>query len=216
MNPHLEMLLSAVHGSGALAPAHRRDLEKSGISEASRISQGIRSVPPSDFDRLVGFQVPSAVMSLMLIPYPDPAGGYFDMFQVKLFPPLQDADGHTVKYLQPRGSAPRVYFVRSVLPRVMDPSVALYLTEGAKKTCYAASLGLAAIGFSGIQAWHVRGSRELLNDFDRIPLDGRVVELTPDGDAATNPDVARGATAFGQALMERGAAVRLVVLPVAA
>jgi len=49
-----------------------------------------------------------------------------------------------------------------------------------------------------------------------VPLEGRVVELVPDGDAATNPDVARGAAAFGEALLARGALARLLVLPVAA
>jgi hypothetical protein len=217
MNPFLlEFLLSAVYGAGDLAPAHRADLDKSGITEASRISQGIRSVFPWDFHRLLGFQVPAAVQSLMLIPYPDPDGAYFDAFQVKLFPALEDRDGHKTKYLQPRGSGPRLYFVRSVLPLVMDSRAPLYLIEGAKKAITAGQLGLAAVGFSGIQGWHVRGSRDLLADFDRIPLDGRVVELVPDGDAATNPDVARGAAAFGQALSERRADVCLVVLPVAA
>jgi hypothetical protein len=215
MNPNLEFLLSRVF-DGSLAPAHRADLDKSGITEASRIAQGIRSVPPSDLDLLLGFQVPTAVRSLMVIPYPDPDGGYFDAFQVKLFPALEDRDGHKTKYLQPRGSAPRLYFVRSVLPLVMEPSAPLYVIEGAKKAITAAQLGLAAVGFNGIQGWHVRGSRALLPDFDRIPLEGRVVELVPDGDAATNPDVARGAAAFGQALIERGAEARIVVLPVAA
>ena len=137
MNPHLELLLSPVF-AGALAPAHREDLEKSGITEATRIAQGIRSVPPSDFDRLLGFPVPAAVTSLMLIPYPDPAGGYLDMFQVKLFPSLTNPAGHTTKYLQPKGSTPRLYFIRSVLPRVMDPSRPLFLVEGPKKAIAAA------------------------------------------------------------------------------
>jgi hypothetical protein len=216
MSPLLEFLLSAAYGAGGLAPANRADLDRSGITEASRNAQGIRSVPLCDFHRLLGFRVPAAVQSLMLIPYPDPDGGYFDAFQVKLFPALEDRDGHKTKYLQPRGSAPRLYFVRRVLPLVMDPRAPLYLVEGAKKAITAGQLGLAAVGFNGIQGWHVRGSRDLLPDFDRIPLEGRVVELVPDGDAATNPDVARGAAAFGQALSERGAEVRLVVLPVAA
>jgi len=215
VNPHLELLLSPV-SAGALAPAHRADLEKSGITEASRFIQGIRSVPPSDFDRLLGFPVPAAVTSLLLFPYPDPTGGYFDMFQVKLFPSVIDAAGHMMKYLQPKGSTPQLYFVRSAVPLVMDPATPLYLIEGPKKAIAAAQLGLAAVGFAGIHGWHVRGSRELLADFDTVPLDDRVVELVPDGDAATNPDVARGAAAFGEALLARGASARLLVLPVAA
>src|SRR5262245_40144581 len=105
MNATLEFLLSPI-SDGALAPAHRADLGMSGIMEATRIAQGIRSVPPSDFDRLLGFPVPAAVTSLLLLPYPDPTGGYFDMFQVKLFPSLTNPAGHTTKYLQPKGSTP--------------------------------------------------------------------------------------------------------------
>ena len=212
---HLEFLLSPIY-SGALAPAHRMDLEKYGITEASRIGQGIRSVPPSDFDRLLGFPVPTAVTSLMLIPYPDPDGGYMNMFKVKLFPALEDADGHATKYLQPRGSAPRLYFVRSVLAAVMDdPTIPLYVVEGAKKAISAAQLGLAAVGFNGIEGWHVRGARTLLADFARFPLSGRPVKVMADGDVRTNPAVERGAGYLAEALEARGAQARVVLLPVA-
>jgi len=213
VNRWLAMLLSPIHGDGALAPAHRRDLENSGITERSWISQGIRAVPPSAGDRLLGFQIPAAVTSLMLIPYPDPAGGYFDAFQVKLFPALADGDGHKVKYLQPWGSAPHLYFVREALAAVMDASRPLFLVEGAKKAIAAAQLGLPAVGFNGIQGWHVRGSRELLDDFDHIPLEGREVKILPDGDVRTNPDVERGAARLAEALEARGAHVRVVLLP---
>ena len=64
MNPWLAFLLSSAF-EGALAPAHRADLDKSGITEASRVAQGIRSMPPSDFAKLLGFKVPAAVTSLM-------------------------------------------------------------------------------------------------------------------------------------------------------
>jgi len=215
MNVHLDFLLSAVY-EGNLHPDHRADLVKSGITNESRVAQGIRSVPPSAFDRLLGFRVPSAVTSLMLIPYPDPAGGYFDMFQVKLFPAIEDGDGRQTKYLQPRGMVPRAYFVRAVLPRVMDPGVPLYLVEGAKKAIAAAQLGLAAVGFAGIHAWHARGSRSLLRDFDAISLEGRVVEVVPDGDLVANPSVENGAAELAEALEARGARVRIVLLPVAA
>lgn len=215
MNPYLDFLLSATY-EGNLHPDHLADLEQSGIEEPMRRAQGFRSVPPSDFSRLLGRRVPAAVTSMMLVPFPDFDGAWMDHFQVKLFPALVEADGHAIKYLQPSGRPPRCYLVRRALAAVMDPATPLYLVEGPRKACAAAQFGLAAVGFSGIQGWHVRGSRELLADFDRIPLRGRVVELVPDGDATTNPDVARGAATFGQALVQRGAQTRLVVLPVAA
>jgi hypothetical protein len=215
MNPPLGFLLGPVY-AGALAPAHREDLEKSGLRDDLVREQGIRSVPPADFNRLLGFRVPAAVTSLLLFPYPDPAGGYFDVFQAKVFPALVDAAGHATKYLQPRRTPPRLYFVRSVLPLVMDPVVPLYLVEGAKKAIAAAQLGLATVGFAGIQSWHVRGSRRLLADFDRLPLAGRPVKLVPDGDVATNPAVEAGVADFAETLEGVGARARIVLLPVAA
>jgi len=182
----------------------------------SRLAQGIRSVPPNDFTRLLGFRVNTAVVSLMLLPYPDPAGGYLDMFQTKIFPELTDAKGHTTKYFQPRGSAPHPYFVRSVMPRVMDITVPLYLVEGAKKAIAAAQLGFAAVGFAGIQAWHVRGSYRLLDDFAPIPLVKRRVVICPDGDVQSNPDVEKGAADFAEALEAAGANVQIKLLPGAA
>jgi hypothetical protein len=53
----------------------------------------------------------------------------------------------------------------------------------------------------------------LIADFDRIPLAGRTVELLLDADAQTNPAVQCGAQRFADALMRRGARVRLVRLP---
>jgi hypothetical protein len=209
-------LLSPVYEE-SIAPSHRDDLAKSGIIEPSRRAQGIRSVPPNDFERLLSrSSVPSGTRSMMLLPFPSPSGGWFDDFQVKLFPALVDSKGRTVKYLQPKGSVPRLYFVRSVLASVLSSTEGLWIVEGAKKAIAAAQLGLPAIGITGIDAWHVRGSRRLLSDFDAMPLTGRVIKFVPDGDVQTNPAVERGAAGFADALEQRGAKVRIVLLPVAA
>ena len=96
---------------------------------------------------------------------------------------------------------------------VLESTTPLYLVEGAKKALAVAQLGHAVVGFLGIEGWHVKGSRELLPDFDQVPLAGRTAELLPDGDVQTNWNVARGVARFGTALRGRGARVRLVVLP---
>jgi hypothetical protein len=216
MRAVLRHLLSPVYDD-SLAPAHRDDLAKSGITEAARRAQGIRSVPPNDFEPLLSRRsVPSGTRSMLLLPFPSPAGGWFDHFQVKLFPPHVDSKGHSVKYLQLRGSTPRLYFVRSVLPPVLAPASPLWVVEGAKKSITAAQLGLPAVGITGIEGWHARGSRRLLFDFDTVPLAGRVVKVVPDGDVQTNPAVERGTAGFAEALEQRGARVRIVLLPVAA
>jgi hypothetical protein len=63
------------------------------------------------------------------------------------------------------------------------------------------------------QGWHLKGSRDLITDFDLIPLRRRVVELVPDADVQTKPAVHRGAESLAVALAARGALPRLVRLP---
>jgi hypothetical protein len=221
---HLRFLCSAAM-PGGLAPEHRADLEASGLDAAMIEEQRLRSVPPRMLtrppgktrwsDTLIGFDVPD-VQSALLFPFFDLADknlGLMDFVRVKVFPPRCDSQGHAVKYLQRKGTPPRLYAVRRVADVVRDSTVPLWLLEGEKKAMAAAQAGHAAVGFLGVEAWHTKGSAALLADFDAIPLAGRVVELVPDGDVQTNPDVERGVRRFAAALERRGARVRIVLLP---
>jgi hypothetical protein len=211
MTSVLSFLLSRIFDE-ALAPEHRADLERSTISAETTRSQCIRSVPPSLISSLLGFDLPG-FRSALLFPFRSVHKGFMDHARVKLFPALTDRDGHTVKYLQPKGSSPRLYFVASTLAAVTDTSPTLWICEGEKKTCAMAQLGMAAVGICGVEGWHHSGECTLLPDFDAIPLYGRDVRLVPDGDAATNPGVAIAVQRLGYALRGRGARPRLVVLP---
>jgi putative DNA primase/helicase len=162
--------------------------------------------------RLLGFDAPS-VRSAMLLPFRAPAGGFMDHVRVKVFPSLTDAQGHTTKYLGPRGVGPRLYFCVPTMAAVIAAEGPVWLVEGAKKALAVAQVGLPAVGFEGIEGWHTRGSLDLLPDFDAIPLRGRTVELVPDADWQTNPAVERGVRRLGEALILRGARPRIVVLP---
>ena len=211
MNAALEFLLGRIY-DGALAPEHRADLERSGLTPETIAAHYFRSVPPSMPSRLLGFDVP--VRSLLLLPFRAPAGGFMDFVRVKLFPALTDAEGHATKYLQPRGSAPRLYFPASTLRGGLDdPGRALWLCEGEKKAAAVGQLGYCAVGFLGVEGWHRRGATTLLADFDAIALEGRVVELLPDGDYTGNPNVKRAMHRFAAALAARGARPRVRLLP---
>ena len=211
MSAPLRLLLSDIY-PGNLAPEHLADLRKSGLTPDTIRSHHFRSVPPGMIPQLVGFNLP-ALRSAMLIPYPDPAGGFMAHIRVKVFPPLTDRQGHTVKYLQPRGSGARLFFPLQTLAVALAGDAALWLCEGEKKALAVAQLGLPGVGFAGIEGWHRAGSRDLLPDFAAIRLRERPLELVPDGDWRVNPAVERGAVRLAEALERCGACVRLVVLP---
>jgi hypothetical protein len=103
--------------------------------------------------------------------------------------------------------------VAACLREALEGEAPPWLVEGEKKALAVAQLGLPAVGFCGVEGWHVAGARRLLPDFDAIRLRDRIVELLPDGDYQTNPDVKRAVQRFGSALTLRGAQARVVLLP---
>jgi Domain of unknown function (DUF3854) len=210
-HPTLNLLLSCLY-DGALAPEHRADLANSGLTDETIAQHKIRSVPPSMIARLLGFGA-SKVTSAYIIPFPDPQGGWMSHVRLKVFPAYTDGEGRTVKYLGPKGAAPRLYFPILSIPAVTASDAPLWCVEGAKKALAVAQLRLPTVGFEGIEGWHTRGTSILLADFDTIPLRGRWIELVPDGDVQTNPNVRRGAIRLADAFRECGAHPRLVRLP---
>jgi hypothetical protein len=85
-----------------LHPEHLADLrERSGLSEQTILAAGIRSLAPGEWPRYLSQRLAPEVQTCYLIPYPEADGFY----RVKLFPPISDKDGHTVRYYQPAGTA---------------------------------------------------------------------------------------------------------------
>jgi Domain of unknown function (DUF3854) len=217
VNPHLRLLLSPVY-DGALAPEHRADLEKSGLMEATLRAQRIRSVPPKMIRSLLGWDSP-AIRSAYLLPFLDPPTPlawldpprWMDHVRLRLF--WTEARKKPIKYGQPRGSGSRLYFPCLGLPRILSGDEPLVLVEGEKKCLAVSQLGRPAVGFCGVWNWRDPQTHALLPDFDHIPLDRRRVELLPDGDVVTNPDVAAAMERLAEALEAQGARVVLIVLP---
>jgi hypothetical protein len=214
MNAHLDFLLSCLY-DGLLHPEHRADLRKSSLTDETIVLQKILSVPPHMIDPLLGFSTPQ-VTSAYLIPFPDPRGGWrdrwMDHIRLKVFPSLTTEHG-TIKYLQPRHSGVRIYFPLATLDAVLRSADPLFIIEGEKKSLAVAQLGLPAIGICGIEGWHVAGAHELHPDLDDVGLHGRIVNVIPDGDVRTNPNVYHAARRLGGALAARGAEANLVLVP---
>jgi hypothetical protein len=219
MNPNLSFLMGPIY-SGALHPLHLADLRKSALSDETIQQQGLRSVPPNMIGQLLGFDMPG-VTSAMLIPFPDPAGGWMNHTRMKIFPSLTRETGRgdkkkteTIKYLQPKASGVRLYFPLATMRAACESMETLYVCEGEKKGLRVAQRdGVPVVALCGVEGWHAGGSDALLADFDHIHLKGRVVKVVPDGDVEDNPNVARAVWRFGAALDARGALPELVHLP---
>jgi len=228
MNPHLDFLLSPVFDRTDLHPEHLDDLRKSGLTDETIRLHKIRSVPPAMITPLLGFNAPQ-VLHAYLIPFPDPRGGWMDHVKMKCFGNDEAADirgdeveehrerrrynGGQRKYLVRRQSAPRLYFPIPTTRLALEGDGPLWLVEGMKKSLAVAQLGLSAVGIESAWGWHLKGSSALLPDFAAIALNGRLVELVPDSDVATNRSIERAMRGLADALRAAGARPRLVRLP---
>ena len=84
--------------TSSLHPDHLADLRRSGLADETIEAAGIRSVPPTDWTRVLGASLAGSITSAMLIPY----GDGFD--RVKLCPPVSTTIGSKRRYHQPPGS----------------------------------------------------------------------------------------------------------------
>lgn len=191
----------------ALHPNHLDDLRRSGLSDETIFVARIRSLVPTELGRLLGPKIAARVQHAYLIPYPEADGFY----RVKLFPPIPDKDGHTVRYYQPAGTAPRLYLPPRAQAALADPSVPLLITEGEKKALKADQEGFASAALGGLWSWLLDG--QPFPDLDRVDWCEREALVVPDSDVWLRPDLLQAIYAFGKELESRGAKVALVKLP---
>ncbi len=190
-----------------LHPEHFADLRRSGVGEETIAVAGIRSLGPAEQRRYLSPRIAEKIQHCYIIPYPDSEGFY----RVKLFPPIPDGDGQHIRYYQPAGTAPRLYFPPRARASLADPTVELVLTEGEKKALKADQEGLACAALGGLWSWLLNGAP--LPDLDRVDWCERRVLLAPDSDVWTRPDLLKAVYALGRELEARGASTVVVKLP---
>ena len=161
-----------------LAPTHREDLARSGLTDVTVELMGVRAVLPAHIDKLKpgGFQ---GVESVLEFPYLS-LNGNEPFSRYKLFPPLKTKDNHTMKYFQRVGTGCRLYVLEPLLRVLPDPRIPLMLVEGEKKTALAVQSGYMAVGISGVWSWSE--SSEAIDDFNHIAWVDRDVEIVFDSD----------------------------------
>lgn len=200
-----------------LHPEHLADLHKSRLSNETILEAGIKSVPPRDIPKKLGFDIPGLV-SMYEIPYP----GWEEYSRFRVF--YADGEryykdgGEKPKYLARKDSGNHLFIPDKVTPILKDVSIPLYITEGEKKALKATQEGLPCIAISGLWNWS-NGNKELLTDFDQIELDGRTIYIVPDNDwllpdRQGNPkNLKQAVHDLAHRLIDRGAKVAWVELP---
>jgi hypothetical protein len=71
----------------------------------------------------------------------------------------------------------RLYIPSKVTTILGDVSIPIDITEGEKKALKACQEGLYCVGITGLWNWKVKGENRLIQDFDRVALEGRTVCL---------------------------------------
>jgi Protein of unknown function (DUF3631)/Domain of unknown function (DUF3854) len=97
-----------------------------------------------------------------------------------------------------------------------DPSVPLWITEGARKVDAAVTVGLACVGLMGVWGWRCtnqNGGKVVLPDFHEVALNDRTVVICFDSDLVSKPEVRKAVEAFRQFLFSRGADALVCILP---
>ncbi len=133
--------------------------------------------------------------------------------------PRLDNSGSKVKYEHPAG----VPLCLDVLPcyreALQDPTIPIWITEGAKKADALASAfgpAIVPININGVWGWRRKykdGSSFPLDDFEAVAWDGRPVVLAFDNDVTRKPEVQQALRALTKHLKGEGASVRVLVLP---
>ena len=188
----------------SLHPEHLADLRKSGLSDEMIEKAGIRSVPPGEINKLLGWNAP--VNSVLAFPYP----GDNSFIRHKLFPALlRKGETRAQKYYQSKNSDLHIY-----RPPGFDPDADIYIVEGEKKTLKGQQEGLNCLGISGLWNWKVKGEEALIEDFNKYNFKGKQVFLVPDNDwQDPEKNLVQAVYRLAYLLDERGATVSIIQLP---
>jgi len=192
---------------------HRVQLKASAISDDVIAERGYFSVSHKKELVPLGFKASRVPLPAMVIPTHTINGGV--IYQLRPDQPRFD-NGKARKYeLQP-GLQMHLDVPKRVLPKLQDPRVPLFITEGSKKVDAAISQELCCIGLLGVNCWRGRnehGGITTLSDWNEIALNGRRVYIVFDSDVMTKPGVYRALERLKKFLESRLAEVQIIYLP---
>ena len=193
-----------------ISEAHMRSLvEESGISPDVIAERGYRTAVHRDQLRRYFPRWQRRAPALFIPLYsPD---GETKSAQIRPDKVRINQKGKPVKYETPAGSD----CILDVHPRnadcVKDPTIPVWIGEGAKKNDSLTTRGECAVTVVGVWNWTKDG--EVYPCFDHIPLEGRIVRITFDSDMLLIPEVQLAAERLAEVLIARGAVVEMAYFP---
>ncbi len=208
-----------------VAEHHLTVLRDSGISPEVALERGYRTITDPEDLALAPFSRGQVDLvrkgPALLIPVHSVDGG--GPATVELRPDVPRLDNRTGggepkprKYEFPARGRKVVDVPPRVRALLADPSIPLWITEGARKADAAASIGLAAISLAGVWAFrstNVQGGRREMDDFERIAFNERDVYIAFDSDVVTKAPVRLAMTRLMGVVRRRGGRPHVVVLP---
>lgn len=194
---------------------HRQELTNSAVSTEVILERGYHSILGKAPLKEAGFNKSQSRAPGFLIPLWSVNGERYS-YQYKPNKPRTNDKYKPIKYENPPGSSVRIDVPPRCLPKIGDPNVPLFITEGVKKVDSLATAGVCAICLTGV--WGFKGKNEFgaatfSADFDYIALKERVVYIVFDSDSSTNPKVQQAMLRLSEHLLRKGAKVRRLRLP---
>ena len=200
---------------GSLFPQHARLLADSAISVEVAKARGYVSVDTKSRLDSIGIAKAGRNVPGLLIPIHG-VDGTVRTYQYRPDTPRLSQDGKPIKYETPVRSRLCIDVPPPIRHQLGDPSVPLWITEGARKADAAVSAGLACIALLGVWGWrgkNGRGGKAALPCWDSIALNGRDVYIAFDSDVMTKKAVQHALDRLAAFLRSRDARVHLVYLP---
>jgi hypothetical protein len=194
---------------------HAQMLAASGITPEHAHARGYRSVDTKKRLEVVRVTLAGRRVPGLLVPQLSVDGSTWG-YQYRPDSPRSNGQGKPVKYETPVGQRNGIDVPPGVGPKLGDPSVPLWITEGAKKADAGALAGLCIVDLLGVWSWlgkNAHGGKTAVPDWRDIALNGRRVILAFDGDVSRKRSVRSALDALASYLRSKGGSVEFCHLP---
>jgi Domain of unknown function (DUF3854) len=199
----------------ALFPQHARMLEASGITPEHARARGYVSVDTKVRLEQLGITPSGRNVPGLLVPSLLVDGSTWG-YQYRADSPRTHRNGKPVKYETPVKQRNGLDVPPGVGPKLGDPAVPLWVTEGIKKADAAALAGLACVALPGVWSWrgaNGNGGKTAIPDWHDVALNGRRVIIAFDSDVTSKRPVRSALNELAGYLSSKGAHVDYCHLP---